>query len=291
MEEPIQVVLETAPLWERLLTILAPLAGGAVAVMAGIWLERRRSTHARRREHLRELQDKVFRLLNQKVRGYFLPLLLPTASNIELQEERGLRTGIVATEYLWERREQLQVVHPDLFTIETPSLALYDCSKRVHYPEVIHEYEVLEADINEYQSQCLAYVQSLAARIEQHMDLPNQLPMEPGVPWVRAEALALHVYQRQQGFVPQGVHLRESSASPTNTVELPNSSGVVIQVTQAEANRALELVTELENNRERLDELHGRAATLRQRAVELQDSLERLLYTSSLKGKCEFLSE
>jgi hypothetical protein len=101
----------------------------------------------------------------------------------------------------------------------------------------------------------------------------------------------LHVYQRQQGIVPQGVRLRESSAQHTTTVELPNGSGAVIQVTQAEANRALELVTELENSRECLDELHDTAAILRQRTVELQDSLERLLYTSSLKGKCEFLSE
>lgn len=287
MEEPIQVVLKTAPLWERLLTLLAPLAGGAVAVMAGIWLERRRGARARRQEHLREIQDKVFRPLNQKVRGYFLPMLLPAASNIELQEEHGLRTGVVATEYSWERREQLQVVHPDLSSIETPSHALYDCSKRVHYPEVIHQYEVLEADVNDYQSQCLAYVQSLAERIEQHIGLPNQ----PPAPWVRAEALALHIYQRQRGFVAHGVRLRDAPTNPTNTVELPGGSGVIIQVTQAEANRALELVTELENSRERLNELHSRAATLRQRAVELGDTLERLLYTSSLKGKCDFLSE
>ena len=93
--------------------------------MAGIWLERRRSTRARRREHLREVQGKVFRPLDQKVRGYFLPTLLPAASNIEFREERGLRTGIVATEYSWERRDQLQVVHPDLSTIETPSIGYH----------------------------------------------------------------------------------------------------------------------------------------------------------------------
>jgi hypothetical protein len=234
MEEPIKVILESVPLWERLLTLLAPLLGGALAVVAGILIERRRSTFLR-------------------------------------------------------RREQLGIRRPDVSAIETPSGALYDCSKRIHYQRVIHEYEALEADIHSYDSQCLEYVQSLAARIEQYMGLPNRMPMETGASWVRAEALALHIYQRQQGLEALGVRLRSAPTDPTNTVELPHGDGAVIQVTQDQAKKALELVTELENNRARLDELHSRGAGLQRRATELRNKLERLLYTSSLSGKCDFL--
>ena len=239
---------------------------------------------------LKRSKTKYSKPLEQKITGYFLPILQPAISNIELQEQRSPRIDTAATDYWFERREQLGVVRPDLPSVEMLSPALYDCSKRVHYAEVIDQYEALETEVNDYQSRCLAYVQSLATRIKEHMGLPNQMPVESG-PWVRAEALALHIYRRQQALEPHGVRLRESLTHPTNTVELPGGSGAVIQMTQAEANKALELVTELENNRGRLDELRSKAAFLQQQAMKLRDLLDRLLYTSSLKGRCDLLQE
>lgn len=287
VEEPLQVILEAAPLWERLLTILAPLAGGALAVIAGILLERRRSRRIHRREHLRDIQEKVFRPLGQKVKMYFLPTLWRLQSNIRLEQQQRLLTDVAATDYLWERRERLGMVPADLSSLDPLSDALYHCSKTIHYQEVIERYEALETDFNEYQSRCLAYVQSLADRIKQNMNLPDELP----APWIRAEALALHIYQRQQGLQPHGVRLRDSPANPTNTLELPDATGAIIQVTQAEAHRALELVTQLENNREKLGELISSANDLAKRAIELGENLERLRHTSSLNGQCDLIRE
>jgi len=287
VEEPIQIVIEAAPLWERLLTIFIPLVGGALAVLAGMMVERRRGRVARRREHHREIQDRVFRLLEQKIREYFLPILQAGTCNIELRQRLDARAAAAATDYLFERTDELAIVRPDLSTIEVPSRALYDCSKRVHYPEVIRQYESLEANISDYQSQCLEYVQSLVAKIRQDIGLSDQ----PPPPWMRPEALALHIYQRQLGLEPHGVKLRDAKKQPTNTVELPGGSGVIIEVTQAQASKALELVTELENSRERLDKLTSEAASLQPRADAPRDDLERLLHASGLVGKCDFLSE
>ncbi len=50
-------------------------------------------------------------------------------------------------------------------------------------------------------------------------------------------------------------------------------------------------MTELENNRERLDALLSEAESLHPRASALQEDVERLLYASGLVGKCDFLSE
>lgn len=282
-----QVVLEATPLWERLLTLLIPLVGGALAVIAGILLERRRTTRAQRREHLRGIQDRVLRPLEQRIEKYMLPLLKLGVCNIQLGQRLNPRTSIEATDYLYERRDGLRIAHPDSSTAEIPSRALYECSKRVHHTELIRQYEELEADISDYQYQCLEYVQSLAAEIMRNTGLPDQ----PPVPWVRAEALALHIYQRQLGLEPYGVKLRSPTTEPTNTLELAGGNGVMIGVTQDQAKRGIQLVTELENSRQHLDELLSKADNLRQRADALRDELERLLYAPSLQGKCEFLSE
>jgi len=87
------------------------------------------------------------------------------------------------------------------------------------------------------------------------------------------------------------VKLREAETQPTNTVELPGASGVIIGVTQDQAIKALELVTELENSRERLDALLSEAESLQPRTSALRDDVEHLLYASGLVGKCDFLSE
>jgi len=208
------------------------------------------------------------------------------ACNIELRQRLDAIPA-AATDYLYERRDELAIVCPNLSTIEVPSRALYDCSKRVHYLEVIRQYEGLEADISGYQSHCLEYVQSLATKIKQDMGLSDQPPPS----WIRAEALALHIYQRQLGLEPHGMKLREAETQPTNTVELPGASGVIIGVTQDQAIKALELVTELENSRERLDALLSEAESLQPRTSALRDDVEHLLYASGLVGKCDFLSE
>lgn len=287
LEEPIQVVIEAAPLWERLLTLFIPLVGGALAVVAGMLLERRRVGLARRRDHHKEIQDKVFRPLEQKIREYFLPILQSGVCNIELRQRLDPRTRAAATDYLFERRDELQTFHPQWSNIELPSHALYDCSRRVHYPNIIRQYEDLEADISDYNYQCLEYVQSIAAKIKQTMGLPDQ----PPAPWLRADALGLHIYQRQLGLEPHGVKLRDAKTHLNNTVELPGGSGVIICVTQAQASKALELVTELENERECLEKLLSKAASLRPRADALRDNLEGLFYASGLVGKCDFLGE
>lgn len=272
------------------MVLFVPLVGGALAVIGGMLLERYRVKRSQRREHLRDIQGKVFAPIEQRIKGLFLNLLRRKQSNIELELDQRRRTGAEATEYSWTRRERLKIVQPDPTILEPISDALYNCSKTTHYKDIINEYEILEADFDTYNTWCLDYVQSLADQIKSNLDLPDE-PKDVQGPWVRAEALALHIYKRQRDYEPQPVRLRDPRTHPTNTIELPGNSGAIINIAQSEVDKAIELLNRLERNRERVDELINVAASLRKRAIELGQNLERLRYTSVLKGKCELLGE
>jgi hypothetical protein len=262
--------------------------GGALAVLGGMLLEGYKTKRSERREHLRDIQGKVLRPLEQRVKIGFLHLLQRKQSNIELGLEERIRPDTTATEYSFIRREKLRITQQDPTFFEPISDALYECSKEVHYKEVISLYEALEADFNRYQTQCLEYVQSLADQVKREVGLPDEPERQEG-PWIRAEALATHIYKRQCGYERQPIHLRQPQAPLTGTLELPDSSGAVINVAQSDAVRALDLVTRLERKRERVEELNNISQTLLNRSIALGQSLERLQHVAVLRGKCKLL--
>lgn len=274
--------------------MLLPLFGGALAVIGGVLLERRRSSQTARRYHLREIQDHVLRPLEQKIRSYFMPILQPTISNIELSKRSRLHEPPRATENLLEYNEELQCIMSGWSVLGAPSEVLYECSKRVHYSEAIQHYETLQRDIDYYNAQCLEYVQSVAERIIDATGLPihaHALKQDTS-PWIRAEALAFHIYQRQQGLQDRGIRLRSPTRDvpQSSGIELPDGSAAIYGIAQTEAERILDLLTNLEHSRDHIDDLRDKASGLQQDAISLCGELERLRHASTIKGTCDLIA-
>jgi len=282
---PIQVVIQSTPFWERAVTLLMPLVGGALAVLGGILAERYRASRLAIQEHLKEIKQKVLSPLEENVKQILTSLIFERKSNIELVTQQIPRTEYKATEYSWDQRDVLQIAQPLEFLPKSVSDALYKCAKTTHYPSVIREYEILMHDFNEYNQACLRYVQSITDTINNDLSGLAEQPKN-----IRAEALALHIYNRQRNFQALPVHLRESTDSETNSIELPTSDGVVIKATQEVTKHSISLIERLEKDRRVIDSINSQANKIGDKAEKLGPHLEQLIHVASLPGKCELLN-
>ncbi|MEQ4487939.1 MAG: hypothetical protein AAC990_06010 [Dehalococcoides mccartyi] len=290
LEQTLEVVTQSLPLWERLVSIIAPLIGGALAVIGGILLERSKSKRQRRREHLQAIQKRVLAPLEERIKIRLINSFIVKENNIEIKDEARIRPDIKATEYSKTQRPILGIHRADSPGTEPPSDALYECAKAVHFTPIIHDYEQVEADFEKYNSKCLQYVNSLSDLIIEQLSLPEE-PTQPLGPYVRADALALHIYERQRGYQALPVRLRAVITESVNTIEGPESDGLVINIDQVLVTQALDLITHLERERHVVDELESTASDIFNQAFKLGLSLEKAKNTNILVGSCELLKE
>lgn len=280
--------------------IAIPIAAILSAYLAATFTEKRE----RKKQHLKEIKDKVFEPVKEGINRYYLPTLEKKVVNIGIDMKPKHNKFVTEEDY----RKANRILEP-MFMILSPKEAVlrhgriepfgklpsfvpdskfYSCAKKKHFPSFMQRWEKFEQGVEGYNKRCLEIAEKIKGEIKNEINLPSYKGVFGGTNTYMCEYdLALFILKKSlQEDYRELLHIKEEP----NLTMLYVANKIVAQgKNRQEIKKCEEKVKRLVQREDRREELRKQANALLPEVKVLRDELERLLKQKKLSGKCDYI--
>jgi len=281
--------------------IVIPIA----SILSAYLVTRFRGAQERKKQHLKEIKDKVLQPLKEGIERYYLPALEKKKVNIKI-DTKSKPAKFVTEEDYKKANKRLEftfiILEPKeaplaYGTVEplgklpsfVPDLKFYSCVKKKHFPSFIRQWEEFKQKFDTYNKRSLEIAEKIKEEIKEKTNLPSFQGSHGGAdPWISEYDVSLFILKKS---------LQKDYSDLLTTKEETNISTLYVgtkQVAQGgnlQIKKCVRVIKELiksAQKEEQIKELVKQADVLVPEVKRLRDKVEILLRQKRLPGKCEY---
>lgn len=252
-------------------------------------LEIWKRTQDKRENHLRDIQEKVFKPILKILEDHWLLIVERKRVCLGIDERKTYENNSVGHDLI--SIKYLIVTYGES-VLSKPNPYLYKDAIDNHFTPVLKDYESFKLTANQYINDCLSYAEEVKNLLTQRISLQEYDPFANRninqEEWIRSSHLAIYIVREQMllSNLNSVLKVEDNPVQPALKV-IKEFYWELVQCLNPK--KIGEIIHEIISKKDRANELISSANKLSSVVLSIKDEMEKLCLSGNITGDCDFI--